>query len=92
MTADLSTDIVGFRACGRHGELGIIIELRHDEDGHPDVLVVRGGVTDLLVYHVPAARIRSLSRESRTVRLDIDLAEFAPQLGEDGTIRLYASS
>lgn len=56
------------------------------------VIVVRGGVSDALTYFVPAARVRTLSPEGRTVRLEIDLTEFVPRLRQDGTVELRALS
>ena len=85
-------DLVGFRAFGRHGELGVVVDVKGDSAADSQIIVVRGGVSDGLMYFVPDARIRSLSLEHRTVRLDIDLTEFVPRLHRDGTIELRGSA
>jgi len=93
LTSAASEDIVGFRVFGRHGELGVVVGVR-DERAEPDsrVIVVLGGVSDALTYYVPAARVRALSSEHRSVHVDVDLTDFVPHLHEDGTIELRASS
>ena len=86
-------DLVGYRMLGRHGELGRVVELEGIE-GAPEssTLVVRGGVSDALIYHVPAMRLVSVSRETGTVEADVDVADFVPSLGDGGTVELRLSS
>lgn len=88
----LSRNIVGYRALGHHGELGVVVELRDEPEFDSRLIVVRGGVSNGLTYFVPAARVRSLSARDRTVCLDIDFPEFTPRLHEDGTVELRAAS
>lgn len=88
----VSRDLVGFRALGRHGELGVVVDVTDDAGSDSQVIVVRGGVSDALTYFVPAARVRTLSPEGRTIRLEIDLTEFVPRLCRDGTVELRAAS
>ena len=79
-------DVVGYRLLGRHGELGFVEgELSPDGDVK---LVVRGGVSHALVYHVPRRRIVEVSAGRRTVTADVDVADFAPFLREDGVVVL----
>lgn len=79
--------IVGFEALGRHGALGVVVDA--DEGGErAPAIVVRGGISDSLVYHVPWASVRSISSKDRRVVLDLDLADFDPYLREDGTVDL----
>jgi hypothetical protein len=52
------------------------------------VLVVRGGVSRALVYRVPWRRIVEVSDEGSTLRADVDIADFVPSLGDDGTVVL----
>lgn len=83
-------DLVGYRVIGRHGELGIVVDgevFRGAGDG--PTIVVRGGVSDALLYNVPATRLLSISREARTVTVDVDVADFVPRLGDDGTVELH---
>ena len=79
--------IVGFEALGRHGALGVVVEVEELGEEAP-VLVVRGGVSKALVYHVPWARVRAVSRTERHVVLDLDLADFDPFLRDDGIVEL----
>lgn len=51
-------------------------------------IVVRGGVSDALEYHVPATRLVSISPVTRTLRVDVDVADFVPSFAEDGTVEL----
>jgi len=81
-------DIVGFRALGRHGDLGVVVEVREETADGSHVIVVRGGVSKGLIYFVPIDRVRRLSQEGRTVLLDMDLTDFVPRLHEDGTVEL----
>ncbi|HLG09420.1 MAG TPA: hypothetical protein VI409_12205 [Gaiellaceae bacterium] len=74
---------------GRYGELGTVVdmELAPGELDGP-ALVVRGGVSEALVYLVPSRRIVSVSTESCTVTVDADVADFIPVLRDDGMIVL----
>lgn len=83
------SDLVGYRLLGRQGELGRIVHLEGLE-GAPQssTLVVRGGVSDALVYHVPAVRLMTVSRETGTARADVDVADFLPSFGDRGTVEL----
>ena len=82
-------NLTGWRVLGRQGELGLVT----DEDGSaeaPDgsTIVVRGGVSDALRYHVPATRVVSISPVTRTVKVDVDVADFVPSFGDGGTVEL----
>ena len=83
----MPTDIVGFEALGRHGALGIVVDVEELGEQAP-ALVVRGGVSEALVYHVPWARVRAVSLRERQVVLDLDLADFDPLLRDDGIVEL----
>jgi len=83
---DQLADLVGFRLLGRFGELGIV-EGRSSL-GDDVTLVARGGVSHALVYHVPERSILEVSAERRTVTVDVDVADFVPSLGNDGTVVL----
>ena len=86
----VSRAIVGYRALGHHGELGVVVDIRDEPNVDTDVIVVRGGVSNALTYLVPAARVRALSCRDRTVSLEIDFPEFIPRLHDDGTVELRA--
>ena len=74
---------------GRQRELGRIVDLE-DLERAPEgsTLVVRGGVSDALVYRVPAMRLVTISRETCTVRADVHVADFVPSFGDRGTVEL----
>ncbi|HSI97513.1 MAG TPA: hypothetical protein VK926_04055 [Gaiellaceae bacterium] len=67
--------------------LGVIVGVGRRGD-RPSALVVRGGISEALVYIVPWERVRSVSVADRHVLLDADLTDFAPRLRDDGTIEL----
>ncbi|HUG63699.1 MAG TPA: hypothetical protein VMK83_00630 [Gaiellaceae bacterium] len=83
-------DLVGFRAMGRHGELGVV---ESDGDG-PCLtsLVVRGGVSSGLVYFVPRRYVGAVRPDRRTVTLDVDLHDFVASLRADGIVELKLPS
>lgn len=80
-------DLVGFRALGRHGELGVVVE-SGGEDPSLTSLVVRGGVSSGLVYFVPRRHVEAVRHDRRTVILDVDLHDFVASLRADGTVEL----
>lgn len=83
-------DLLGYRVRGRHGELGIVVDRRGFRGtGDDPTILVRGGVSDALLYHVPATRLRSVSRATRTATIDVDVADFVPRLGDDGSVELH---
>jgi hypothetical protein len=51
-------------------------------------LVVRGGVSEALVYHVPEDRLVRVSAERSTVYTDVDVADFLARLDKGGTVEL----
>lgn len=83
------TDLVGYRVLGRQGELGRVVELEGLESApHGSALVVRGGVSGALVYHVPAMSLIGVSPETATVSADVDVADFSASFGDSGTVEL----
>lgn len=83
---DHLADLVGYRLLGRYGELGMVEGASSPDDDL--TLVVRGGVSHALVYHVPGRRIQEVSAARRTVTVDVDVADFVPSLADDGTVVL----
>lgn len=82
-------DLIGWRVLGRQGELGVVVEADSlAEPSEGSTIVVRGGVSEALQYHVPAARLVSISPVTRTLRVDVDVADFVPRFGEGGTVEL----
>ncbi len=82
--------LVGFRVDGRHGRLGTVVPA-DDRTAADQIseLLVRGGASDALTYHVPLSVVAAVSTESRTVMLDLDVVDFTPRLGDDGCVDLY---
>lgn len=87
----VSQDIVGLRARNRHGDLGVVVEIRKEDGVDDQVIVVRGGVSDAVTYFVPVSRLGAMSTLT-TVWVDIELAEFLPQLHVDGTVEMRVGS
>jgi hypothetical protein len=81
------TELVGYRVRGRYGELGTVADGGAAQADDP-VLIVRGGVSNALVYRVPAGRIVEVSDRRRTVSIDADVVDFVPSLRADGTVVL----
>ncbi len=85
-----SRALVGFRVDGRHGRLGTVIAADDATvDGESSELLVRGGASDALTYHVPVSVVGEVSVERRTVTLDLDVVDFTPRLGDDGSVDLF---
>jgi hypothetical protein len=85
-------DLVGFRVLGRQGELGHVVELEGLESAPgASALVVHGGVSGSLVYHVPAMRLIGVSHETGTVSADVDVGDFVASFGDSGTVELHMS-
>ena len=83
------SDLVGYRVFGRQGELGLVVQADALEGAvDSTTIVVRGGVSDALRYHVPTTRLVSISPVTRTVRVDVDVADFIPTFGDAGTVEL----
>jgi hypothetical protein len=84
----VSRDLVGFRALGRQGELGVVVDVADGLERRARELVVRGGVTAALVYFVPETCVRAIASERRTLVCDVDVTDFVPTLHVDGTVEL----
>jgi hypothetical protein len=83
------TELAGYRVLGRQGELGRVVNWEGLEGAsESSTLIVRGGVSGALVYHVPAMRLIGVSRETGTVSADVDVADFIARFGEGGTVEL----
>lgn len=86
---DRLSGLIGYRMFGRRGELGRVVDLEGlDDASEGSTLVVRGGVSNALVYHVPVVRLVSVSRDTGMVRADVDVGDFVPRFGDGGTVEL----
>jgi len=81
-------NLVGYRVVGRYGLLGFVVEDDRSWDAGEETIAFRGGISEALLFRVPAARVSSISVTNRTVMVDADLGDFAPRLGRDGTVEL----
>lgn len=84
---ELTDTLVGFRALGRHGELGVV-ESEGDAGDGSAFLVVRGGVSAGLVYVLSRDHLTGIGPDRRTILLDVELKDFLPSLRPDGTVEL----
>ena len=85
-------DLVGYRVLGRLGELGRVVELGgREQTSAPAVLVVRGGVSHSLIFHLPVGRLIGVSPETGTVATDVDVSDFIPRFVRDGAVELHLS-
>lgn len=88
----MQDDLIGFQVFGRHGVLGIVVDVgTAPVVGAAAQLTVRGGVSSGLVYVVPEQRISSVVPEERVLLVDADIADFVPILRPDGTVELRFS-
>jgi hypothetical protein len=86
----LIQELDGYSVFGRHGFLGTVVGnegARDDPAG--GTIVVRGGISEALLFHLPAASLRSISPSRRTVTVEADVGDFVPRLGEGGTVELH---
>ncbi len=79
----------GYSVIGTHGFLGTVVEVDTLVADGKEIIVFRGGVSDALEYHVPADQVQSISALDRTLIVDVDVGDFVPRLGTDGTIELH---
>jgi hypothetical protein len=91
VASHLSERLIGFRVMGPHGELGRVVECEVGRGVRVPTITVRGGASDSLVYHVPTERLRSVSRDTRTVTVEVDVTDFVPRLAKNGTVDLHVA-
>jgi hypothetical protein len=82
-------DVLGWTVSGRHGPLGHVVPTDSEECGVDGrTLLVRGGTTDGLYYHVPVALVTAVAVRKRQLHVDADVADFTAHLRPDGTVDL----
>lgn len=79
--------LLGYRVAGRHGSLGVVVELVELDDDLP-LLLAEGGTSGALVFHVPLSAVERVDDRERTVWIDEDVTSFVPSLREDGRVQL----
>jgi hypothetical protein len=82
-------DVTGYRVFGRHGFLGTVVEMYRPDGELGGSMVVRGGISDALRFHVPTELVSHVSGRTRCVRIEVDVEDFAPRLIADGTVELH---
>ena len=81
---------MGFHVIARCGPLGFVVDpTRSGRPDEPDLLVVRGGLSCSLYYHVPLASLTSIAPGRRMLAIDLDVADFSPRLRGDGSVDLH---
>ncbi len=85
--------VVGFEVRGTIASLGFVAPLDHPEgvSGAAVELLVIGGRSSLLHFYIPLEHVTSVSPKARTVVVDVDVVDFTPRVGEDGTVELHIS-
>ena len=83
-------EVAGWTVAGRHGRLGEVIEPGADDfEADETELVVRGGTSQALFFHIPVDLVTNVARSRCWIRVDADVADFAPHLRSDGSVDLY---
>lgn len=87
--AERLPDTMGFEVLGRHGGLGVVVGVGERSAPEDWELVVLGGRSSLLRFHIPRSHVRRISLDSRTVDVDADVLDFTARPTPDGAIELY---
>jgi hypothetical protein len=77
------SELTGYEVIGRHGPLGTVVAAEEPN------LMIAGGASALLRFHIPGPRVRSIAPTTLTLTVDLDVADFTPRQGADGSIDLY---
>lgn len=82
--------LLGFEVVTAFGSLGVVVEPgTRVPAAAVDSMLVQGGVSRSLFYHVPLAAITSVSHSRAVVTVEIDGSDFSPRLREDGSVDLH---
>jgi hypothetical protein len=84
-------DVAGWTVSGRHGPLGRVVQPESadwDADEHP-LLLVRGGRSRALLFHVPLELVTVVARSRCEIRIDADVSDFSAHLRADGSVDLF---
>ena len=81
----------GFEVRGRIARLGFVAPPESSESvpGVAEELLVIGGRSSLLHFYIPLDHVISVSRKARTMVVDVDVVDFTPRVGDDGTVELH---
>jgi hypothetical protein len=82
--------LVGFEVRSPGGPLGVVVDPESSgREDRPAALVVRGGVSRALFYHVPVSLVSSISPARRSLSVRARSGDFDAQLRLDGSVDLY---
>lgn len=88
-----AASLVGFEVRGRIAGLGVVAAPASADDlpGAPELVVI-GGRSSLLHFHIPLERVTNVSRRTRTLKVDVDVIDFTPRIADDGTVELHITA
>lgn len=82
--------VLGYEVHAPGGPLGVVVDDERSGDGQASsVLLVRGGVSSALYYHLPTALVASISPGQRALSVRVTASDFSPRLRHDGSVDLY---
>jgi hypothetical protein len=84
-------DVAGWTVSGRHGQLGHVVPPEDGDWGTEDhpLLLVRGGISHALFFHVPVELVTTVARGRCDIHIDADISDFTAHLRPDGSIDLF---
>jgi hypothetical protein len=85
--------VAGWTVSGRHGQLGHVVPLENGDWGTDEspLLLVRGGTSQALYFHVPVELVTAVARGRCDIRIDADVSDFTAHLRPDGSVDLFPS-
>jgi hypothetical protein len=73
--------------------MGVVVSDEADEVRASDLagrrLLVRGGTTDALYFHVPIDLIMTMAQGRCALKIDADVSDFIANLRPDGSVDLF---
>jgi hypothetical protein len=84
-------DVTGWVVAGRHGTIGRVVQAAGDGAPEGEVLLVQGGTSHVLFFHVPMRLVTRVAPGRRMLSIDADIADFVAHLRDDGSVDLFPS-
>jgi hypothetical protein len=86
-------DLAGWSVSGRNGHMGIVVSDEAYEARPADLearrLLVCGGTTHALYFHVPIELITTVAQGRCALKIDADVSDFMAHLRPDGSVDLF---